>query len=89
MGDEIGVPVYIKTTQSCSSTIETSSQSFQRQDDQEVRAISCFFSEADEIQYMGTPRVFPQVNLFFTWGKARGVSDDLYCTLENDVIHVH
>jgi hypothetical protein len=28
--------------QSCSSTIGTSSQSFQRQDDQEVHGISCF-----------------------------------------------
>ena len=30
----------------------TSSQSFQRQDDQEVHAISCFLFEADEIQYV-------------------------------------
>jgi hypothetical protein len=28
---------------------DTSSQSFQRQDDQEVHAISCFLSEADEM----------------------------------------
>ena len=48
-GDEIGVPGYIKTMQSCSSTSDTTSQSFQRQDDQEVHAISCFLSEADEI----------------------------------------
>jgi hypothetical protein len=41
-GDEIGVPVYIKTMQSCSSTFDTSSRSFQRQDVQEVHAISCF-----------------------------------------------
>jgi hypothetical protein len=32
---------------------------------------------------------FPKWTCFFTWGKARGVSDDVYCTLENDVIHVH
>jgi hypothetical protein len=71
-GDELGVPVYLKTMQSCSSTFDTSSQSFQRQDDQEVHGISCFLSETDEMQYIGTPRVFPQVNLFFfTWGKAR------------------
>jgi hypothetical protein len=63
--DEIVVPVYIKTMQSCSSTFDTSSQSFQRQDDQEVHTISCFLSEADEMQYIRTPRVFPQVNLFF------------------------
>jgi hypothetical protein len=44
-------PVYIKTMQSCSSMFDTSSQSFQRQDDQEVHAISCFLSEADEIIY--------------------------------------
>jgi hypothetical protein len=81
MGDEIGVPVYIKTMQSCSSTTDTSSQSFQRQDDQEVHAISCFLSEADEMQYIGTPRVFPQVNLFFHLGKARGVPDGVYCTI--------
>jgi hypothetical protein len=68
-GDEIGVPVYIKTMQSCSSTFDTSSQSFQRQDDQEVHTISCFLSEADEMQYIRTPRVFPQVNLFFHLGK--------------------
>ena len=61
---------------------DTSSQSFQRQDDQEVHAISCFLSEADEMQYIGT-------TCFFTWGKARGVPDDVYCILENDVIHVH
>ena len=30
----------------------TSSQSFQRQDDQEVHAISCFLSKADEMQYI-------------------------------------
>ena len=36
-------PVYIKTMQSCSSKFDTSSQSFPRQDDQEVDAISCFF----------------------------------------------
>ena len=45
-------PVYIKTMQSCSSMFDTSSQSFQRQDDQEVHAISCFLSEADEMQYI-------------------------------------
>jgi hypothetical protein len=54
-----------------------------------VHAISCFLSEADEMQYIGTPRIFPQVNMFFNWRKARGVPDDVYCTLENDVIHVH
>ena len=43
-------PVYIKTMQSCSSMFDTSSQSFQRQDDQEVHAISCVLSEADEMQ---------------------------------------
>jgi hypothetical protein len=59
-GDEIGVPVYTKTMQSCSSTCDTSLQSFQRQDDQEVHAISCFLSEADEMHYIGTPHVFPQ-----------------------------
>jgi hypothetical protein len=48
---------------------DTSSQSFQRQDDQEVHAISCFLSEADEMKYIGTPRVFPQINLFFHLGK--------------------
>jgi hypothetical protein len=32
---------------------------------------------------------FPKWTCFFTWGKARGVPDDVYCTLENDVIHVH
>jgi hypothetical protein len=78
-GDEIGVPVYIKTMQSCSSTIGTSSQSFQRQDDQEVHAISCFLSEADEMQYIGTPRVFPQVNLFFHLGK--GAMSSGWCVL--------
>ena len=57
--------------QSFSSTFDTSSQSFQRQDDQEVHAISCFLSEADEMQYIGTPRVFPQVNLVFLLGKRR------------------
>ena len=31
---------------------DTSLQSFQRQDDQEVNAISCFLSEADEMQYI-------------------------------------
>ena len=31
---------------------DTSSQSFQRQDDQEVHVISCFLSEADEMQYI-------------------------------------
>ena len=36
-------PVYIKTMQSCSSMFDISSQSFQRQNDQEVHAISCFF----------------------------------------------
>jgi hypothetical protein len=35
-----------------SLTFDTSSQSFQRQDDQEVHAISCFLSEADEMQYI-------------------------------------
>jgi hypothetical protein len=34
-----------------------------------VHAISYFLSEADEMQYIGTPRVFPQVNLFFHLGK--------------------
>ena len=48
---------------------DTSSQSFQRQDDQEVRAISCVLSEADEMQYIGTPRVFLQVSLFFSLGE--------------------
>jgi hypothetical protein len=57
--------------QSCSSTFDTRSQSFQRQDDQEVHAISCVLSEADEMQYIGTPRVFPQVNLFFSFGERR------------------
>jgi hypothetical protein len=38
-------------------------------DDQEVHAISCFLSEADEMQYIGTHRVFPQMNLFFHLGK--------------------
>jgi hypothetical protein len=42
-GDEIGVPVYIKTMQSCSSTFDTSSQSFQRQDDQEASACNFMF----------------------------------------------
>ena len=43
-GDDIGrFPVYIKTMRSCSSIFDTSSQSFQRRDDQEVDAISCFF----------------------------------------------
>ena len=78
-GDETGVPVYIKTMQSCSSTFDTSSQSFQRQDDQEVHAISCFLSEADEMQYIGTPRVFPQVNLFFHLGK--GARSSGWCVL--------
>jgi hypothetical protein len=32
---------------------------------------------------------FRKWTCFFTWGKAWGVPDDLYCTLENDVIHVH
>jgi hypothetical protein len=31
---------------------DTSSQSFQRQDDQEVHVISCILSEADEMQYI-------------------------------------
>jgi hypothetical protein len=31
--------------------LDTNSQSFQRQDKQEVHAISCFLSEADEMQY--------------------------------------
>jgi hypothetical protein len=30
-----------------------------------------FLSEADEMQYIGTPRVFPQVNLVFLLGKRR------------------
>ena len=43
-------PVYIKTMQSCSSMFDTSSQSFQRQDDQEVDAHHVsFLSEADEM----------------------------------------
>jgi hypothetical protein len=50
---------------------DTSSQSFQRQDDQDVHAMSYFLSEADEMQYIGTPRVFPQVNLFFSLGERR------------------
>jgi hypothetical protein len=45
-------PVYIKTMQSCSSMFDTNSQSFQRQDNQEVHAISCFLSEADEMKYI-------------------------------------
>jgi hypothetical protein len=36
-------PVYIKTMQRCSSMFDTSLQSFQRQNDQEVHVISCFF----------------------------------------------
>jgi hypothetical protein len=78
-GDEIGVPVYIKTMQSCSSTFDTSSQSFQRKDDKEVHTISCFLSEADEMQYIGTLRVFPQVNLFFHLGK--GARSSRWCVL--------
>ena len=42
----------IKIMQSCSAMFNTSSQSFQRRDNQEVHAISCFFSEADEMQYI-------------------------------------
>ena len=34
-------PVYIQTMQSCSSMFDTSSHSFQRQDDQDVHAIPC------------------------------------------------
>ena len=48
-GDDYRFHVYIKTMQSCSSMFDTSWQSFQRQDGQEVHAISCFLSEADEI----------------------------------------
>ena len=50
-----------------------------RQDDQEVHAISCFLSEADEMQYIGTPRVFPQVSLFFHLGK--GARSSGWCVL--------
>ena len=76
----------IKMMQSCSSTIDTSSQSFQRQDDQEVHAISCFLSKCNTSELLAS---FPKWTCFFTWGKARGVPDDVYCTLENDVIHLH
>jgi hypothetical protein len=42
-------PVYIKTMQSCSSMFDTSSQSFQREDDQEVHAIHMCTLENDVI----------------------------------------
>ena len=39
--------------------------------------------------HRNSSRLSPSELVFFTWGKARGVMDDVYCTLENDVIHVH
>ena len=42
-----------------------------------------FLSEADEMQYIGTPRVFPQVNLFFHFEK--GARSSGWCALHTRI----
>ena len=39
--------------------------------------------------HRNSSRLSPSELGFFTWEKARGDPDDVYCTLENDVIHVY